>query len=455
MRKLLQNPLLVPLIAVAVMLVVLFYGKNHERATLSYFLRGIVPAPHFLQSGTGEDGVAWYVRSISNRTLDRELATPGIVLLEDDLNGVFQSSPHAPVDLALIARNMARIGGDTAAIGAVMAWDEPDEIGLTALERALDEFKSVVTTVPLTRGANSETMPTAFRRASLPLSDVKGNTGGLSVVNRQAVPGALLGGANAIAGFTFLEANDLPGQPFLIARWEDRVVFSFPFLAAIRQAGIEVESLQIHSGSHIRVGTGGWIIPIDELGRLKVSAPRAHDWREMRAEWLLDAEPELWPGSSRPSVWLVRDDRGGRDAIFREHSAQLVPLVKTIASGAALTEPRELYGVPPILGWALLGAVVVLLGSLCRFGGVAIQFGLVFTLIGLVALQWIALSVASLWMPAMPAILAVNVVWIIALPIILSRRNTKSKPESESESKPESKSQRKSKPESDDMEAAL
>lgn len=422
MRKILQNPFLVPVIAVAVMLIVLFYGKNYERAALSYFLRGIVPAPHFLQPGTDDDGVAWHVRSVSNSTMERELATPGVVLLEDDPEGVFQSSPHAPIDLALIARNMERIGGSTIAIGAVMAWESPDEMGLTALEGALENFKTVVTTAPLARGASAESMPPAFRRASLPVDAVRGDTTGLPVVNRQALPGVLLGGANAIAGFTFLEGKDGGDQPFMMARWEDRVVFSFPFLAAMRQAGLTVDSLQIHSGSHIRVGTGGWIIPIDEAGRLKVGVPRSHDWRETRAEWLLDADPELWAGPARPTMWLLRDDRSARDTVFRNHSVQLVPLVKTIASGAALTEPKELYGVPKMLGWALLGAVVVLLGTLCRFGGVAMQFGLVITLVGLIGLQWTALSMASLWMPAMPAILAVNVVWIAALPIILSRR---------------------------------
>lgn len=429
MRKILQNPFLVPLIAVAVMLFAIFYGKNYERATLSFFLRGIMPAPHFLQPGKGDDGVAWHVRSVSDSAADREMATPGIVLLEDDPDGVFHASPHAPIDLALIARNMGRIGEDTLAIGAVMAWDSPDEMGLTALERALEGFKTVVTTAPLARGATAESMPSAFRRASVPMDAVRGDASGLPVVNRQTLSGVLLGGSNAIAGFTFLETNADSERPHLMARWEDRIVFSFPFLAAMRQAGMNVDALQIIPGSHIRVGTGGWIIPIDEAGRLEVRAPKTHGWRETRAEWLLDADPEPWAGPTRPNMWLLRDDRGARDAVFRNHSAQLVPLVKTIASGAALTEPKELRGVPQWLGWVLLGAVVVLLGALCRFGGVAIQFGLVFTLIGLVALQWTALSMASLWMPAMPAILAVNVIWIVALPIILSRRKARAEAE--------------------------
>jgi len=425
MRTILQNPFLAPLIAVAVMLVVLFYGKNYERATLSYFLRGIVPTPYILQSGAEESGVAWRVRAVSNTTGQRELATPGVVLLEDDTEGLFQASPHAPIDLALITRNMGRMGAGTLAIGAVMAWDAPDEMGLTALERALEGFESVVTTAPLARGATAESIPPAFRRASVSLDAIKGDASALPVVNRQVLPGVMLGGANAIAGFTFLEGNDGADQPYLMACWEDRVVFSFPFLAAMRHAGLPLDSLQIQPGSHIRVGDGGWIIPIDETGRLKVGVPRTHEWRETRAEWLLDAEPELWPEDPRPNIWLVRDDRSAREAIFRQHSLQLVPLVKAISSGAALTEPKELYGVPRAHGWALLGAVVILLGTLCRFGGVVMQIGLVLTLFGLVALQWTALSVASLWMPAMPAILAANVVWIFALPIILSRRKTR------------------------------
>lgn len=429
MRKILQNPFFVPFIAVAVMALVLLQGQRYERAVLSYFLRGIVPAPHFLQPGAGEDGVVWHVRSISNKMLERELATPGIVALGDDSSGVFQASPHAPIDFAVIARNMSRIGGESAAIGAVLAWDTPDEIGLTALERALELFDTVVTTVPLARGATAEAIPSTFRRASLPLADVKGDANALPMVNRKAISDVFLGDSNALAGFTFLETNADASEPFLMARWDDRVVFSFPFLVAMKQAGMGIEGLEIHLGSHIRLGTRGWMIPIDEAGRMRVVVPQAHGWRETSAEGLLSATTDDWAGDSQPKMWIVRDDRGGRDAIFRHHSTQLVPLVKTLASGAALTDPKELRGVPDVLGWGLLGAVVVLLGALCRFGGLAIQIGLVFTLAGMIGLQWLALSLASLWMPAMPAILAINVVWIVALPIILSRRNKRRKNE--------------------------
>ena len=422
MRKILRHPILIPLVAVVVIVLTVAFGRNYDRAVLSLFLRGTTPTPFFLQPGSSGDGVAWQVRTISNEAAGRDLAVPALVLLEDNTEGVFQASPHAPIDLALIFQNMDRLGGGTLAVGAVMAWESPDAIGLAALERAMDGFESVVTTVPLGRGATSESMPAAFRRASLPLSEVRGDVSSLPVVNRQAISGALLGGENALAGFTFLEPVDDVGPPPLIARWEDRIVFSFPFLVAVRNAGLGLDSLQIRPGSHIRVRPAGWIIPIDDAGRLTVRTPRAHDWRETPAEWLLDADPELWAVPARPGAWLLRDDRSALESAFREQSERLVPLVTTIASGAAFAEPIELRSVAKAHGLLLMAAIVVLVGALSRIGGLAMQAGLLCTLVGLVVLQWFALSLASLWMPAMPALLAVNVAWVLAYPITRLRR---------------------------------
>ena len=399
------------------MLLMIVFGRSYERAALSFFLRATMTTPGFVQPGSGDDGVAWRVSTISNEVTQRDLAAPALVLLEDNKEGVFQASPHAPIDLALIFRNMERLGGGTAAVGAVMAWDAPDAIGLAALERALDGFESLVTTVPLARGATSESMPAAFRRASLPLSVVRGDVSSLPVVNRQAIPDALLGGENAFAGFTFLEPAGAGDAPALVARWEDRIVFSFPFLVAVRKAGLGLDSLIIRPGSHIRVGAGGWVIPIDDAGRLTVPAPSTHDWRETPAEWLLDADPELWANPARPEVWLLRDDRSALESAFREQSERLVPLVHTVASGAALNEPVELRGASKAQGWLLMAAIVVLVGALGRIGGLAMQVGLLLALIGLVVLQWSALSLASLWMPVMPALLAINVAWVLAYPI--------------------------------------
>lgn len=428
MRKLFQSTLFVPLVALVVILLSMAFGRNYERAVLSFFLNTTTPAPYFLQPASGNDNVAWLLRTVSNEAIERDLAAPALVILEDNREGVFQASPHAPIDLALIFRNMERLGGGSTAVGAVMAWEAPDAIGLAALERALDLFDSVVTTVPLARGATSESMPAAFRRASLPLSVVQGDASGLPVVNRQAFSGALLGGENALAGFTFLEPADNVAEPSLIARWDDRVVFSFPFLVAVHKAGLGLDALQIRPGSHIHVGTAGWIIPINDAGRLVVRTPTTHDWPETPAEWLLDADPELWAATARPDLWLLRDDRSALDAAFRAQSERLVPLVRTIASGAALTKPRELRGVPKIQAWLLMAAVVMMIGAFTRIGGWRMQAGLALMLLGLVVLQWSALSLASLWMPVMPAILAVNVAWVLAYPTMVLARRGRSAP---------------------------
>ncbi len=414
MRKIIRHPLFTPLVAAVVVALFHGIGGGHERAVLSLFLRLVAPGPHILQPGAGEDRVAWHVWTASDEADERKLRELALVLLEDNTHGVFQSSPHAPIDLALVFRNMHQMGGHTVAVGAVMAWDAPDPIGMAALERALDGFDTVVTTAPLARGATSGAMPAAFRRASLPVEALGGDVSALPVVNRMAIPEALTGGENSLAGFAFIEPGDGLGRPPIMARWDDRIVFSFPFLVALGKAGLELGDLNIRPGILIRSASGDWMVPIDEAGGLKLPTPASHDWHETPAEWLLDADPELWAGPSEPEVWLLRDDRSTLESVFRETSGHLAPMVRVIASGASLMESMELRGVPRAQGWLMMAAVFVLIGALHRIGGATMLSGLPITLLGLVVLQWFALSLASLWLPVAPALLAVNVAWVLA-----------------------------------------
>jgi len=193
----------------------------------------------------------------------------------------------------------------------------------------------------------------------------------------------------------------------------------------LAQADMDLDTLEIRPGSHIRVGTGGWVIPIDNAGRLRSRLAPMPGWAAIPAERMLDADSI--DAILAPDMWLVRDGRSFIDGTLRAQSAELIPLLRTLALGAALTEPRELKTIPKIHGWILLGAVTLLLGTITRYGPAAMQIGLVFTFVGLVVLQWAALWLAWLWMPAMPAILAANVVWAMALPIMLAKRRKASR----------------------------
>jgi len=181
-------------------------GTGLDRAAFTTVARSLVNPPLFV-SGNGTRADPWKLRAFSPDSKSDRRNAPVIVALEDDPEGFFQSSPPAPIDLAVIFTNFHRLGAKKAAAAAVLAWETPDPIGLAALEKSLARFDSLVMAAPLSRGAVASAMPRAFRRASIPLSAVRGDTSSLPVVNRVPIPGVILGGQNALAGFSVLEAE--------------------------------------------------------------------------------------------------------------------------------------------------------------------------------------------------------------------------------------------------------
>lgn len=416
MRTILLSPLLIPFVASAVVLLSWHCSDRIERASFSFFMHGSLPEPHFIT----HDDSGWSVRTLSmegRKTSDAPLAC---VRLGDDPDAIFQSSPHAPIDLALIARNLRETGGDAIALGVVMAWESPDVLGLAALERALDQFATVLITAPLARGATVEMMPAAFRRASLPMDVLRGDASQLPIVNRQAVPDVFMAGENVLAGFSLLahEADD--GAPYLLAVWEDRVVLSFPLLVAIVQAGVDLASMEIHPGHYIRLGSGDWMIPIDQAGRLDASIENPTHVFELDAEELLDAE--IRSALDAPSIWLIRDLRSMIDRSLRKESTRIIPVVDALMQRAILTKPLAFRTPASWQQGALLISIVVLLSTLIRYPAIPLHAGLACTWVGLVLLQWIAMRSAAIWMPATHGILACLMVCIISIPIIMVRQ---------------------------------
>ncbi|HVJ46931.1 MAG TPA: hypothetical protein VM511_11130, partial [Luteolibacter sp.] len=208
-----------------------------------------IAKPPIALSGNGSHQSPWILLPTSSTKADVPHPPP-VVSLGDDPEGIFQSSPPSPLDLAIVLKNMRRLGAANAGISAVLAWEEPDVIALSALDSALGAFGKVATAAPLSRGPTSMPLPPSFRRASLPFDRNQENVSELPVVNRIPLPGIILGQDNALSGFTLLE-NETEGTP-LAARWDDRIVFAFPVIAAIVQQGISIDEIELVPGSHLK-----------------------------------------------------------------------------------------------------------------------------------------------------------------------------------------------------------
>lgn len=380
-------------------------GTRVDRRAFTIVVSSFTNGPLFV-TGNGSHVIPWKLNAIAaDPKLDHREA-PMIVSLGDDLGNFFQSSPPAPIDMAVIFLNFQRLGAKNAATAAVLAWESPDPIGLAALEKTLGRFDAIVMAAPLSRGAVPAAMPPAFRRASLPLTSVHGDISTLPIVNRIPLSGIILGGENAVAGFSLLEAEPVEKKFPLIVRWEDRVVFAFPLLTALQRHHVPLDAMEIRLGEFIKLGPTGPVIPLDAYGRLAVPVTSMAAYKEVSAEALIDGGDSLFPKAA-PNPVILRDDQSATEPATRAYSKMLATMVATLASdhGFAQVSIYPRFSAKwEIGGLAFIVLVLTLFSGLTDFRR-HLAFGL---LVGLVlAAQWIAAGMASVWLPGLSMLAAI------------------------------------------------
>ncbi len=380
-------------------------GTALDRATFSMVAGSSVNGTLFI-SGLGSHADAWKLRSISPDVRTDRGQAPVIVSLGDDLQGFFQSSPPAPIDMAVIFSNFHRLGAKKAATAAVLAWEKPDPIGLAALEKSLSRFESLVMAAPLSRGVVASPMPVGFRRTSVPVDRIRGDVSVLPLVNRLPIPGIILGGETTIAGFSVLESETPSRFLPLIARWEDRVVFSFSLLTVLQRLDLPLEGVEIRLGEFLKLGPAGPIVPVDEFGRLKMPAKAISGFAEISAEALIDGGDDLFPKQA-PDPVILRDDQSAAEAATRAFSKSLSAVIASITSNGGLSDAHEFPRLAEKWEIALLALCVLTLTALAGMANFSRYLGVALLVGGTLAAQWIACGSASVWLPGLPLLAAI------------------------------------------------
>jgi hypothetical protein len=371
--------------------------------------------PPFFISGDGSHASPWSLRMLASPGSKSAVPPPTVLGIDDDRDGVFQTSPPSPVDYAVIFRNLHRLGTRHLAHGMVMAWDDPDPIARTALDTRMDQFDSVVTVSPLARGASMEEMPAAFVRASLPIEDVKGDVSRLPIVNRMPVPGTVLGDRRSLAGFSILESESPTEKTApLVARWGSRVVFAFPVVAVLAEQGLAIDGVELSLGSHLKLGPEGPVIPIDESGG--ISLPWMAKPVSIPAKFVLDAEE-----MRHSRHVLIRDERTSAQAVSGEFPSRVAVLISAIRGESGLSAARQFNRLSGPAEAVLLGLLVVVLTwiSSRRLYTLRVGFAVIFGLI--VVAQLVALGF-SCWMPGFPMLAVMLGGSVLAWPF--ARQNT-------------------------------
>ena len=407
-------------------------ATSWDRAAFETVASSFVNPPLFV-TGQGTAAEPWKLRAFSSESKLDPRNAPVIVALEDDTEGFFQSSPPAPIDLAVIFTNFQRLGAKKAATAAVLAWESPDAIGLAALEKSLGGFDSLVLAAPLSRGAIAAAMPPAFRRASISLAAIRGDGSSLPVVNRIPIPGVILGGENARAGFSVLEAEASGGFTPLLARWEDRVVFAFPLLTVLQRLNLPTDGVEIRLGEYLKLSADGPIIPIDDSGRLATPLKPIRGFAEISAEALIDGGDDLFPKQA-PDPVILRDDRSAAEPATRAFSQNLSAVIAAIASDEGLGEVRESRRLGEVWEIVFLAVFVIILTLLCGAADFTRRLGFLLLAGVSVAAQWIALGMAWVWLPGLTVLAAILVALVASQ--LIRERTLKPVPEMEFLPKP-------------------
>lgn len=407
----------------AIVMWLLIPGSRMDRAAAQWLARGFGKGSVII-SGSGIAADPWKLRS--NPAVDVSELQPTTVALMDDLEGIFQSSPHSPIDLAVIFKNLRDLGTRQLACSVLLAWEDPDPISLTAMESALLEFDSVVLAIPVTRGAIMNAMPPDLRRASLPTQQLGGDSSLLPTVNRASVPTLIHGGENAMAGFEVIDSEPSAQHIHLMARWDERVIFSFPVLAALQHLGLKPEDLIIELGSHLQLGKAGPAIPIDEFGRLAIDKAAVMPETDMQAKELIDARAGDEGLAPLEQVTLC-DLRSHADIDTRDFN-RMIPYSMAVlmrgqsrATEMTMARLNSACELPILLALALLMSLATLLDRRA-IGSIT-----------LIAIGALALSVwfgfrAGIWPPAFEAFLVIMAALACSSVCVGRRKRTTSMP---------------------------
>ncbi|GAA5495830.1 hypothetical protein Rhal01_02009 [Rubritalea halochordaticola] len=198
--------------------------------------------------------------------------TPEYLLcsIDDDPDRINAYGLYHPADLSIALENLRQLKMRSIFITTHLQWPELDQVELNALSSAIGKFEHATIATPVKRSVKGDPIPDYFIRASLPASEVSGDSSSLPRVNQLSLAPNITIPQNTLAGFSQIESEEaLENSIPLVARWDDRIIFYAPLLELLQHLGLTIDDLYIEAGQYIRLGNKGNIIPIDEFGHYK------------------------------------------------------------------------------------------------------------------------------------------------------------------------------------------
>ncbi len=344
----------------------------------------------------------------SSKSVDfKKISQPIDITITDDPKQIFQSSPASPVDFAIILKNLTRLHQDSIAIGTPLTWADPEAIPLAALDQQLDAIPHLITSAPLSRGSTPSPIPPAFRRASINLAQLHGNTSLIPVVNRIPIPGVLLGNEKSLAGFTALESEPDQSSLPLIAIWDDRVVLSFHLLTALNHLQVPLDAIEIHVGRHIYLGKKSSYIPIDNYGRLSFFPEEFKTIKNqpLPAEELLDTIAQPFPENNFKPI-IIRNTHSTQDLPSIEFSNSLIQSITLLSNPSDGFSIKYYANLTKDVELLFMAALLCLIFGIQNFWyGRDARGPLIALTAAIIIIHFLIVHLTATWIPTLPALL--------------------------------------------------
>lgn len=389
------------LITWAIGMVLWFSQENIRRALLPeqacFQALGSVLFPSYqLRSGEGSRAQAFQLA----RLADAPPSQPFLVNTTADTEKAFAAHPVSASDLAVLLHALHRNGVESVMLGAPHAWEDADPYAIDALEMVGQSFQRWITSSPVSRSASDSPMPAAFMRASIAAAQVKGNTSLWPIVNRASLPDCFLGKETSWAGFSQIESEDpSTGHVYLVARWDDRIIFSSALLALLAHENVQLDACEIIAGDSIRLPNHGKYIPLDQYGRIALKSEQSLPAADLLAEQLIRPEPAQLALLNKHSEPVHILDQSTERSPAHQQNQQLVhrallTLHQTPRIDATIALPR-------LPAW----------GEILLLAAVAFQFVTIFSLdrktqgialLLLAVLALLAIRFGHTWLPLFP-----------------------------------------------------
>lgn len=325
---------------------------------------------------------------------------------------LFDSREPKPSEYAVLLAKLHRAGARELAFTESPGWEAAPELELRALDSSLRPFREVLLPIDLSEVPQPSAPPRYLEDSLISRKNLVGDASSLPIMNQVAVPPSVTGRAGVQFAFPDFGGRDLqyraPGRLPVLTRWQDGFLPSWPLSLAMKMEGVTLDELIIAPGRHLRLGSDGPVVPLDDFGRAKVELGQKVERRTLSATEFFPIGEGSLPELSEKVVLVDETALPQRETASRL-LAEAMSLRQFPRPGKA--EVFRRLG----LGWeVLLYVQIVLVAFVALYLKPFSQLiALAILCAGLFALVVGLLHWQGVWTPILPLVLAMAASWCL------------------------------------------